>query len=186
MEISRTFNLKFIPNSTSYINGKLYLTNVKRSRLLSIFDPYIPSNFNRIALWRAGFEIFKDYPLFGVGDIDLAEYYKQYKRPYDKEIQGHMHNNFIHFLVTLGLFGLLALLFLFTKMIIIDFKIYKKVKDQPFLSSLALGTLASFCGILAAGLTELNFWDHEIQTLVWFTFGLNIALFLLSKKETGT
>jgi len=186
LDIRCTFNPGFIPNSTSYNNGKLYLTKVKRSRLLSIFDPYIPSNFNRIALWRAGFEIFKDYPLFGVGDIDLAEYYKQYKRPYDKEIQGHMHNNFIHFLVTLGLFGLLALLFLFTKMIIIDFKIYKKVKDQPFLSSLALGTLASFCGILAAGLTELNFWDHEIQTLVWFTFGLNIALFLLSKKETGS
>jgi len=184
LEISRTFNLGFIPNSTSYINGKLYLTKVKRSRLLSIFDPYIPSNFNRIALWRAGFEIFKDHPLFGVGDIDLAEYYKQYKRPFDKEIQGHMHNNFIHFLVTLGLFGLLALLFLFARMIIIDYKIYKDVKDQPFHSSLALGTLAACCGFLASGLTELNFWDHEIQTMVWFTFGLNIALFLLSKKES--
>ncbi|HEY7751504.1 MAG TPA: O-antigen ligase family protein, partial [Ignavibacteriaceae bacterium] len=179
-------SLGFIPNSINFFDDKIYVTNVKRSRLMSIFDPYIPSNFNRIALWTAGFRIFKDHPVFGVGDIDLAELYKQYKRPYDKEIQGHMHNNFIHFLVTLGIFGFIAILFLFSKMIMIDYKVYKQVKDKPFLSSLALGTLASFCGTLAAGLTELNFWDQEIQTLIWFTFGLNFALFLLAKKESET
>jgi hypothetical protein len=183
LKVGFTHNLGFVPTSVTFFNERLYCAYVNRSRLRSIFDPYVPSNFNRFALWRAGIEIFKDHPIFGVGDIDLAEYYIQYKRPFDKEIQGHMHNNFIHFLVTLGLFGLIVLLFLFFKMIIIDWKIYNQVKDKPFLSSVALGTIASFCGFLASGLTELNFWDHEIQTLVWFTFGLNYALFLLSKKE---
>lgn len=175
--------LQFLPGDAMVQNDKLYLSNVKRSRLLSIFDPYIQSNFNRISMWQAGWRIFLDHPVFGVGDIDLAEHYKKYKRNYDKEIQGHMHNNFVHVLVTLGLFGFLAVCFIFLKIILIDVKIYKQVKTVPFLSSYALGALGGFCGFLVAGLTEMNFWDQEITTLVWFTFGLNYALYLVWRKE---
>jgi hypothetical protein len=175
----------FIPTSLELKNNALYLTRVesKQSRLLGIFDPYHPSNFTRIALWQAGIKIFMDHPLFGVGDIDLANYYKQYKKPYHKEIQGHLHNNFFHILATLGLFGLLAVIFLFIKIILIDVKILREVKDVPFVSSYAIGALAAFCGFLVSGLTELNFWDHEITTLIWFTLGLNIAFYNLVKTN---
>lgn len=169
----------FMPRSISVSDKILYATRVenKQSRLVGIFDLYHPSNFTRISLWRAGIKIFKDHPVFGVGDIDLAELYKHYKEPYHKEIQGHLHNNFFHILATLGLFGLLAVVFLFYKIIDIDVKIYKQMKDKAFASSYALGTLAAFCGFIISGLTELNFWDHEIATLIWFTLGLNIAFF---------
>lgn len=181
--VIKSANLTFVPTSVNYINNKLYFTNVKRSRLQSIFDPYLPSNFVRLALWRAGLKIFSDYPIFGVGDIDLAEYYKQYKRDFDKEIQGHMHNNFIHFLVTLGLVGFLVLMYLFVKIILMDLKIIRETKAIPFVSSYALGTFAVFCAFLVSGLTELNFWDQEITTLIWFTFGLNIVLYQYSLKS---
>ena len=181
-------NLSYVPKSISIYNGKLLLTRVesKQSRLLGIFDPYHPSNANRIAFWIAGIKIFIDYPIFGVGDIDLQKLYRQYKRPFDKEIQGHLHNNFFHILATLGLFGLFAVLYLFYKVIVIDINIYKAIKDKPFVSSYALGTLAAFCGFIISGLTELNFWDHEITTLIWFTFGLNIAFFKSVKTEIKT
>lgn len=175
--LTKVYNLGYTPNSISIINDKLYTTYLKPSRLLSIFDPYNPTNLSRFALWSAGIKIWWDHPVFGVGDIDLAEYYKQYKKPYDKEILGHMHNNFIHILVTLGLFGLLAVLFIFYKIISIDLKIIKETNNVPFVSSYAVGALGAFCGFLFSGLTELNFWDHEITTLIWFTFGLNVALF---------
>lgn len=173
----KDFSLGFTPNSVILINDKLITTYVKPSRLLSIFDPYNRTNLTRFALWSAGIKIWKDHPVFGVGDIDLAGYYKQYKHPYDKEILGHMHNNFVHVLITLGLFGLLAVLFIFYKIIAIDLKIIKETKNIPFVSSYAVGALGAFCGFLFSGLTELNFWDHEITTLIWFTFGLNVALF---------
>lgn len=183
--ISNKISLGYRASSINVFNDSLFVSRVenKKSRLLGIFDPYHPSNFTRIALWKAGIKIFKDHPIVGVGDIDLANYYKQYKQPYNKEIQGHMHNNFIHVLVTLGLFGLLSVVFLFYKMIAIDLKIFNQSKNMPFVSSYALGTIAAFCGFLVSGLTELNFWDHEITTLIWFTFGLNIAFFRSIKPD---
>jgi O-antigen ligase len=171
-----------IPANFNLIEGKLYCTYIKRGRLLSFFDPHLPQNFTRLALWRAGWKIFKDHPLFGVGDIDLAKYYVKYKRPYDKEIHGHMHNNYIHFLVTLGSFGFLVMMYLIIMIIIKISGIYKWSKGKPFIASYSLGTLASFVCILVAGLSELNFWDHEIATLIYFTVGLNIALFIRHKE----
>lgn len=188
-EVSGSSNLEFLtqldflPQSISFDKNKLYCSQVKRSRLLGIFDAYHPSNYSRLALWRAGWLIFKDNPLFGVGDIDLAKYYLKYKREHDKEILGHMHNNFIHFLVTLGIFGLLVISYLFYKIIAIEIRIINYVKSKPFISSYAIGALAAFCAVLASGLTELNFWDQEITTLIYFTFGLNLALYKHSRKE---
>lgn len=176
---------KLLPNPTNfhYADGKLYCNYVKRGRMLSFFDPYLQQNFTRLALWRAGWEIFKDYPLFGVGDIGIEKYYVHYKQPYDKEIHGHLHNNYFHFLATLGLFGFLAIMYLFIMIIIKISRIYKSTKGKTFIASYSLGTLAAFVNILVAGLSELNFWDHEIATLIYFTIGLNIALYMHFRKE---
>jgi len=123
-----------------------------------------------------------DHPLFGVGDLDLAFLYKQYKSGYDKEIQGHMHNNFVHMLVTLGIFGFLAFCYLLYRLFKIDLDIYNEVKGVSFASSYALGTIAALSTIIIAGLTEMNFFDHEIITLLWFTFGLNVAIYKRHKR----
>ncbi|MGB5528670.1 MAG: hypothetical protein WBQ32_01760, partial [Ignavibacteriaceae bacterium] len=72
-----------VPTNFNFVNNKLYCTYIDRGRLLSFLDPYLVQNFTRLALWRAGWKMFLDHPLFGVGDIDLAKYYLQYKRPTD-------------------------------------------------------------------------------------------------------
>jgi hypothetical protein len=177
-------NLGFASSSLYAKDDIVYTSIVERNRLLSIFDPYNRSNFTRLALWRAGWEMFKDHPLFGLGDIDLAKYYLKYKRPFDKEIHGHLHNNYFHFLATLGLFGFLALTFLFVKMFTVMGKHFKETNDVPFINSYALGAIAGLACTLFAGLTELNFWDQEIATLIYFTVGLSVALFNHHKKDT--
>jgi hypothetical protein len=183
LELIAKASLSPKPTNFKFSDDRLYCTYIKRGRLLSFFDPYLQQNFTRLALWRGGWEIFKDYPLFGVGDIGVEKYYVKYKRPYDKEIHGHLHNNYIHFLATLGLFGFLALSYLFIMIIIKIFRIYKSSKGTPFIASYSLGALASFVSILIAGLSEVNFWDQEIATLIYFTIGLNIAFFLRHKEE---
>ncbi len=170
-------NPGYVPTSFTLHNDTLLTSFVHRSRILSVWDPYLPSNYVRLSLWKAGWEMFLDHPVFGVGDIDLAFLYKQYKSKYEKEIQGHMHNNFVHILVTLGIFGLLAFCYLLYRLFRIDLNIYRKMKNVPFASSYALGTIAALSTIVIAGLTEMNFFDHEIITLLWFTFGLNAAIY---------
>lgn len=183
-DLSNKFILDYNIKSLNFDGKNLIVTRIenKQSRLLGILDPYHPSNSNRIAFWRAGIKMFFDNPILGVGDIDLAKYYVKYKEPYNKEIQGHLHNNFFHILATLGIIGLLAVVYLFFDIIRINLNIIKDLKDIPFANSFAIGTLASFAGFLVSGLTELNFFDHEIVTLVWFTFGLNFAFYSLNKN----
>lgn len=174
--VKTDFNLDFVPTSLACNERRLYATQVKRNRMLSVIDPYMPSNSVRIALWRAGLLIFKDHPLFGVGDIDLAGLYKQYKRTFDKEIQGHMHNNYVHLLVTLGMFGFVAVMFLLVKIFIIHIKNYFTLKGTAFAASYALGATGSFLAFLVAGLSEWNFGDHEIITMIWFMLAMSISL----------
>ena len=173
--IKSTIKLQNQPGSIAYCRDKLYTTFNKTSRLSSFVDPYYPSNYSRLAFWRAGWKIFLDYPFFGVGDIDLAKLYRIYKRPYDKEIQGHLHNNYFHSLATLGAIGFLAIMFLLIKIFLVHLSLYKKLEDVPFASSYALGAIGAYFAFLIAGLTEYNFGDHEVITMVWFTLALSFA-----------
>ena len=155
----------------------------KRSRLSSIIDPYHITNIERINQWKTGLKILKDYPLIGVGDIDLGKVYSEYKDYYLKENFGHLHNNYIHFLVILGVIGFIILIFMFVKIFLEHYKNYMQTKEIPFVSSFTLGAMASYVGFLISGLAEWNFGDQEIITMVWFTLGLSIAFYRTSAKQ---
>ncbi|MGE5680938.1 MAG: O-antigen ligase family protein [Bacillota bacterium] len=183
LKVTGKGSLGFVAKSVSFENGTLFASNVRRNRLQSIVDPYHPNNFNRFALWRAGWLMFKDHPVFGVGDIDLNNLYRQYKRATDKELQGHLHNNYVHFLAILGGFGIIAVMLLLVRIMLIQLRIYRSVRKEPFVSSYALGTVGGFVAFLIAGLTEWNFGDHEVITMVWFILGLNFAFYFLSSGQ---
>ncbi|MFA7290274.1 MAG: O-antigen ligase family protein, partial [Melioribacteraceae bacterium] len=163
------------------INNQLLVSDFKRNRLASIFDLYHDTNIERMNQWKTGYKIFQDHPLFGVGDIDLQQIYSEYKDYYLKENFGHLHNNYVHFIVILGLFGFIIVLALFYKMGLIYKNIYNSLKDIPIASSFSIGAFASFIGFLFSGLAEWNFGDQEIITMVWFVLGLSIAFFKVNK-----
>lgn len=174
---------KSLPNDFQLFDDMLITTTFKQGRLASIFDPHLRSNFVRLSLWKAGWEMFLDHPLFGVGDIDLAELYIKYKSPYAKEIQGHLHNNYMHILAILGLTGFVVIMWLLGKIFVVHIKIYESFKDKEFLGSLALGSAGCFVSFLVSGLTEWNFGDHEIITMIWFITGLNFSMYIRKKLE---
>lgn len=168
--------LNLYPFSLTASEKNIFYTDIKKSRLLSFFDLTGESNRNRLVMWRIGWEIFKDHPFFGVGDIDLAGIFKEYNRPYEKEIKGHLHNNFFHLLATLGGFGIISILLLLYMMLLKMYKIFKTTELKSFHRALVTGSLACFASFAGAGLTEFNFGDHEIITMVWFSVGLSFAV----------
>ena len=65
---------------------KFYTAFNKRNRLASIYDPYHETNIERMNIWRTGFKILADHPLFGVGDIDLGSYMLNIKTNISRKI----------------------------------------------------------------------------------------------------
>lgn len=162
-------------------NDKWTATYFYRSRLSSIYDPYHPSNIERMNQIKVAFRIFSNYPIFGVGNIDFNEMYKKYREPYDKYTYGHLHNNYTHILATLGIFGFIIFILLLIKIFFIHIETIKLSQNKNFHNVLAKGLLAAFIGICTSGLFEYNFGDHEIATMLWFTVGLSLTIQKLMK-----
>ncbi|MBN1351443.1 O-antigen ligase family protein [candidate division KSB1 bacterium] len=145
-------------------------------RFTSIFDPKHPNNVQRTIMWKTAFEIYKDYPITGIGDIDAGKIYRKYVVEKNAEIAGHFHSNLVHIAVTLGTLGLLAFLWLFIKIFQSELIIFRKVpNDNLWLKIAAFGSLAAFVGFFVNGLFEWNFGDAEVATVLWFTIGISLA-----------
>lgn len=145
-----------------------------QDRIFSIFDPKHPNNVGRIEMWSTGLKIFYDYPIFGIGDIGTEEVYKNYGPPGSNPV-GHLHNNFINLLVKLGIVGLVAVMLLFLKIFIVEYKITYQNKHDWLTNSTSLGALASFLAFQINGLFEWNFGDTEVIMFLWITVGLTLA-----------
>ena len=108
--------------------------------------------------------------------ISQRDLYDEYKPPEATEIRrGHMHNNFLNVGVHQGIVGLAIFIALFVVIIKDEYRIYKGVLKNKFLSSVVLGSLAAFVGFLVNGIFELNFRDSEVIMLIWFTIGVALA-----------
>ena len=143
-----------------------------KSRALSIFDPTMTSNLTRIHMITTGWRMFLDYPVFGTGDIDLKQLYITYITPIDSGEGGHLHNNIMMLLVTLGIVGFAATMALFVRIFTAELALTRSVGKHWLYESAALGALAAYIGFHINGLFEWNFGDHEIAVFLWFTFGL--------------
>jgi O-antigen ligase len=152
-------------------------------RLGSIVDIHHPENASRLMLWQAGTKIFLDHPIVGVGDIDLHELFVQYIEPGPAIVWGHLHNVLLHILVTLGAVGFVVFVWMFVKIFVTEWRMYREAKSDWFSGSFTLGALAVFVGFQVMGLTEWSFGDQEVVILLWTTLGLTIGLGRLNEQK---
>ncbi|MGA9364280.1 MAG: O-antigen ligase family protein [Bacteroidota bacterium] len=153
----------------------LFAPSQLRERAYSIVDPNHPNNIGRVHLWTTGIKIFHDHPILGVGDSDLHRIYDRYRSPGDIEPGGHLHDNILMWLVTLGIVGCIVLISLFVRIFSLELSAFRALKDHWLEGSLALGAVAVFVGFHINGLFEWNFGDQEIILLFWFTVGITLA-----------
>lgn len=153
-----------------------------QDRMKSIFDPNHPNNVTRVQMWVTGARIFSDNPIVGVGDIGTEKVWNHYADA-GWEPWGHLHNNLLMWLVTLGAIGFAALAALFVKLWVEIRQIEKRRHDDWFIGSIALGVLAVMAGFHVNGLFEWNFGDAEIIMLLWALVGMTLAAEKVASRE---
>lgn len=168
--------LDYIPRDVMLSGNTVLTVERQRNRLLSLLDLDYPTNYQRLQMWETGLRIFRTHPIFGIGDIDVANTYAQFRRPYEKENFGHLHNNYIQFLVIFGLVGTCAVLFLLGKILRTQIQIFQSVATGTILSDAVLGAVGGTITFLVNGLGEWNFGSQITITMFWFLLGVSLAI----------
>jgi O-antigen ligase len=140
-------------------------------RLVSTFDTRQLSNFDRIRMVEAGFEMIKDRPLLGVGPANVKSTYSLYKRPdAPRSRPPHLHNNVVQIWAERGVLALsayLLLLGLFLRECIRGWHGPGRMWSE-------IG-IAAAVSLTVAGLFEFNFGDTEVFYLLLNLFALVVV-----------
>ena len=138
------------------------------------------SNRLRTVLWRANWEIFKDYPLVGVGLSKNRDYLKDYYSKMNIEgetIVSHAHNNYLQILAGTGILGFVFYMGFCGMFLIKSFRLWSYFSDDRwFLKYLSLGIFGAQVFFHLGGLTQCNFTDGEVNHQLVFLWGLLVAM----------
>lgn len=147
-----------------------------RERTFSIFTHKDLTTYTRLKMWNWGIKVFKDHPVFGIGPNNVNRLKRTAWREYPlekmvKEDMVHQHNNFMHYLVTMGIVGLLSFLCFIFVVFKVMLKNLLKYKKDPQYAGLFWGMMACFIAFLVTGLFEYNFFDSEITMIIFMMIG---------------
>ncbi len=159
----------------------ILLPSPYQDRIRSIFDPQFRTNVQRINMLKGSAAMFRDHWLSGVGTVDLAEKYREYKPEGAEHIHGHMHNIFLQIAVTRGILGLIT----FCYFIVSCFRLILsnlRLDLPPPGRALVVGSLGALAGFLVNGLFEWNFGDAEVIMLLYTLLGFNLSISISSRS----
>ena len=149
------------------------------ARLHSIADPDNPWNRERVIMWHAGFRMFQDHPLTGVGLQDLRPLYLRYRTAGSTEIVGHLHNVPVQIAASMGVVGLAAFTWLYLSLLRaasaglrVGRGTMARLRGEGMAAGVRLGVTAGLIGFLVAGLFEWNFGDEELLYLLYTLVGI--------------
>ena len=151
-----------------------------RARAASLFDSKSHWNVERLHLWDAGWRIFRDHPVTGVGLQDLKPYVARYRSPEAHEPpHGHMHNMWLQVAVTMGIVGVAAFAWLWVGLFrTAAWRLRHDLRDPDadrFGLTLRLAAVAALTGFFVAGLFEWNFGDEELIDFLFTLVGMAFA-----------
>lgn len=141
----------------------LAISPTLQGRIETLTDKNFQSNSERLLMWESSIEIFKDYPIHGIGQKMFEKVYnEEYISPYAKERadethSGHSqpHNNFLFAMSEGGIIGLAAFIFLHAYLFRRFFLQYRRENFMKFSAGLTL--LLIFAALHLEGLTDTNF-----------------------------
>lgn len=98
---------------------------------------------SRLVLWKNGFDLFLRNPIVGIGTGNL-NFATRLADPSERMIPGgHIESVYVSYLVSNGIVGLVALVYLISKVLTQSYAMFKNSPD-PFLKSVSFGLFAAF------------------------------------------
>ena len=185
--------------SKNWVSKIIPLSGIALALLMYIFFPPVHkrvqtvihynrnvSAMDRIALWEAGINLYKNYnikyKLIGCGSGNLYHFLKPFLVKSvkvifgDKNVKSHLfssvHNEYLQVLLKWGVVGLLVWLYLWIYVLYKNIVFIKKT-DNEFFRSLAIGLTMGFIAFLVGGFFEHNVGDAEVIILIMFLLGIN-------------
>ena len=152
------------------------------NRLETMVSTKFQSNTERILMWKSAFEIFKDYPLSGIGQkMFVKAYNEQYISPEAVERPevtdgGHTqpHNNLLNAASEGGIVGLSAFIGLYAYFFW-RFWHQKRREERNFTFSAGLTAILILAGLQFEGLTDTNMTQVPIMREFWLLTGVLMA-----------
>ena len=159
----------------------LFLRTIK-----TFSDPYYSSNTERILMWQSSWEMFKDYPLHGVGQEMFFKFYnEQYISPEaldrpGKDMRGHTHphSNIFKNLSEGGLLGIIAFIILYGYFFRKFYVLYRREHSYAGLMAFLI-----LLGLQLEGLTDTNMNQVPIMREYWLLTGIFLSPVLTHCKS---
>jgi putative inorganic carbon (hco3(-)) transporter len=160
-------------------------------RIESIWDINEPSNYARLAIWKAGVKMVKDHPWVGVGPQRVAKvFYDYHPYPEDRNRSGfypvHMHNNLLQFAAERGIPCALFWLWLMLK---VGWDHWRKFRAAPVGDGEQVIPAIGFAAVVAfflGGLFEFNFGDSEVLMVFLFLVSAPYAVSSSAEMQPRT
>jgi len=164
-----------LPISLAVIAAALLvlLPFLKVERVTSIFDVQHGTTFFRLKLWQATITMIRDHPILGVGLDNFLYQYPKYMLPeaWQEPNLSHPHNIIMDYWTRLGIFGVVAILWLEVVFFKRGLHLYRHLDDRE-LQALTLGLMASMVDFLAHGLIDTSYFLVDLAFIFMLTMGL--------------
>lgn len=172
--------LKFMGGVATIVLALSLWSDEIKNRVVSFVDPTYVSNLQRLEIWRTNWDIFKMYPLLGVGlgenESRLEEFHALFGRP--GSATGHAHNTYLQWLSGTGALGLFLYLAFIVIALLQTWTLFRNARTSGklWVATLALGAFGAQIALHLSGLTDCSFKDAEVQHMFLFSVALVAAL----------
>lgn len=157
-----TLSFNFIP-----------LVNTRISSMLTGLQD--PGTSHRLQIWKESLKLWNSSPVFGVGftsfpTLDMPEAIV----PGVSENINHAHSNYLQFLATTGIVGVLAYMWLCIAVLVKASKAYARARAErdDVAAGFYAGAVAGMVSLMVAGLFEYNFGTAQVRLAQWFVLAL--------------
>ena len=150
----------------------LFMPSYYKNRISKLTDITSNNVYSRLSMYKAGFDMFKEKPILGIGLNNVKTVYDMYDLPEFEHFgdeHRNLHNLYINILVELGAigFGLLAaLIFILAQKAWLNFKINR--------NWFTLGVIGLFVGEATHNMFDYTFHASEVFMIVVLFIGLVI------------